>query len=136
MAQDVTQDVFLKAFEAFERYDPDVSSTSWIYTIARNHIINVHAKTKEQVELEEIENHVFASQDGRERFAVDEEERALLEAIQLLSQEDARLVRMKYLEGWAFDELEDVFQKSSGTLRVQAIRALKKIKMLLYKRLG
>jgi len=129
LAQDLTQDVFLKAFEAFERYDPAKSETSWLYTIARNHLINHHAKTRPGVALEEIEGSVWASEDARERFCQRHDEKKLLEAIAALSPEDAQLIRMKYLEGWSFDDLAESFEKKSGTLRVQARRALKKLKL-------
>lgn len=131
LAHDLTQDVFLKAFEAFERYDPAVSKTSWIYTIARNHIINHHAKTRPGVTLEDIEGSMIASEDVRERFADRLEHQKLLDAVGKLPPVDAELIRMKYLEGWAFDELADIFGKKSGALRVQAGRALKQVKKFL-----
>lgn len=131
LAQDLTQDVFLKAFQAFDRYDPAVSQSSWIYTIARNHVINHHAKTKPGVDLEEIEGSIFASVDLRETYAMNHEEKQLLEAMEKLPKEDAQLLRMKYLEGWPFDELTEVFGKNSGALRVQARRAIKKVRALL-----
>lgn len=131
LAQDLTQDVFLKAFEAFDRYDPAISETSWLYTIARNHVINYHAKLRPGVTLEEIEGIVWVSEDGRERFSRRHDEKKLLEAIGRLPAEDAQLIRMKYLEGWPFEDLAEFFQKKSGTLRVQAMRALKKLKLYL-----
>ncbi len=131
LAQDLTQDVFLKAFEAFDRYDPTVSEVSWLYTIARNHLINTHAKTRPGVDLEEVEGTKWVSQDFRQVFASRHDEQKLLAAINQLSAEEAKLVRMKYLEGWTFDDLEEVFDKKSGALRVQATRALKKLKALL-----
>lgn len=131
LAQDLTQDVFLKAFEAFDRYDPAVSQVSWIYTIARNHIINQHAKTRPNVTLEDVEGTMMAAEDARERFADRHDHQKLLAALGTLPPEDARLVRMKYLEGWSFDDLAEIFEKKSGALRVQAGRALKKLKQSL-----
>lgn len=128
LAQDLTQDVFLKAFEAFDRYDPTLSQVSWLYTIARNHLINDHAKRRPGVDLEEIEGTLWASEDGRKVFAQQHDEQKLLEALNKIPSEDAKLIQMKYLEGWSFDDLEEVFHKKSGALRVQAIRALKKVK--------
>jgi RNA polymerase sigma-70 factor (ECF subfamily) len=127
VAQDLTQDVFLKAFQAFDRYDPAISQSSWIYTIARNHVINHHAKTKPGVDLEEVEGSLSASVDMRETFAMNYEEKQLCEAMGKLPKEDADLVRMKYLEGWQFDELAEIIGKNSGALRVQARRAIKKL---------
>lgn len=131
LAEDLTQDVFLKAFEAFDRYDPALSQVSWLYTIARNHLINEYAKRKPGVDLEEVEGTLSVSQDVRPLYAAHHDTEKLLDAIKRLPKDDGELVRMKYLEGWSFDDLEAIFQKQSGTLRVQAMRALKKLKLLL-----
>ncbi|MDO8617771.1 MAG: sigma-70 family RNA polymerase sigma factor [Candidatus Uhrbacteria bacterium] len=128
LAQDLTQEIFLKAFEAFERYDPAISETSWLYTIARNHIINYHAKQHPGVTLEEIEDSSWVSVDTREAMATKQEMQSVWEALKRIPKEDADLVRMKYLEGWSFEDLVKHFEKSSGALRVQAGRALKKLK--------
>ncbi len=131
LARDLTQDVFLKAFEAFERYDPNKSQSAWIYTIARNHIINTYAKTRPGVTLEEIEGSIAASYDPRGTYLLRQDELVLHTALAALAPEDATLVRMKYLEGWSFDDLSAALEKSSGALRVQAGRALKKMQSLL-----
>lgn len=128
LAQDLTQDIFMKAFEAFDRYDPTVSQVSWIYTIARNHVINNFAKTHPGVSLEEVEGTMVASMDAREQFATRHDEEMLLRAIGELSPDEGDLVRKKYLEGWSFEDLEQILGKTSGALRVQASRALKKLK--------
>lgn len=131
VAQDLTQEIFLKAFQAFDRYDPSKSRSAWIYTIARNHLINYQAKERPETGSEEVDDSLLASEDGRERCTRNLEERRLLEAITALEEEDARLLRMKYLEGWGFDELADIFGKTSGALRVQAGRLLKQLRQIL-----
>lgn len=128
IAEDLTQDIFLKAYEAFERYDPTISKTSWIFTIARNTVINFYAKERPGVMLEEIEDSAWVAIDARERYATNHEEARLLEAFHTLEKDEAQLLRMKYLEGWSFEELADVFGKQAGTLRVQAMRALRKLR--------
>jgi len=127
-AEDLVQDIFMKAFEAFDRYDPAISQSAWIYTIARNHLINELAKRKPGVPIEEVEDSIFFSVDARERLATKDDERRLLEGIASLDKDDAQLLRMKYLEGWRYEDLSDMFEKTPGTLRVQANRALNKLK--------
>ncbi len=131
VAEDLVQDIFLKAFEAYDRFDPAKGKSAWIYTIARNHVINSMAKQRPAVDLEEIEGMAIVSTDGRERMAIADDERRLLEAIDALGEEEAQLVRMKYLEGWSFDELGEIMEKTPGALRVQASRAMKKLKKTL-----
>jgi RNA polymerase sigma-70 factor (ECF subfamily) len=133
MAEDLVQDIFLKAYEAFDRYDPERGASAWIFTIARNHVINSMAKDRPGVDLDEVLDSVTLSEDGRERMAVREEERQLLDAIDALPPDDATLVRMKYLEGWNFDDLSQVLGKTSGTLRVQASRSIRRLKTLMKK---
>jgi len=128
LAEDLVQDIFMKAFEAYDRYDPAISQSAWIYTISRNHLINEMAKRKPGVPIEEVEDSIFVSVDARERLAAKDEERRLLEGIGTLEKEDAKLIRMKYLEGWRYEELAEIFEKPPGTLRVQANRAIKKLR--------
>lgn len=131
LAEDLTQDVFLKALQAFERYDPKISQTSWILTIARNHLINQLEKIKLCVNLEDVENVLPDCADALERMASRADEKRLVEAIKALPQEDAVLVQLKYLEGWQYDEMATFLGKTAGTLRVQAHRALKSLRKTL-----
>jgi RNA polymerase sigma-70 factor (ECF subfamily) len=133
-AQDLTQDVFLKAFEAFDRYDEKISASSWIFTIARNHLINQMAKLRPGVDLEEIENTVWDTDNWTARAELRHDEMRLLEAIKLLPKEDAELLRRKHLEGWSYDDLALEAGKSPGALRVQSHRAVKQLKKIMKQR--
>lgn len=131
VAEDLTQDVFLKALNAFDRYDPSVSESSWIYTIARNHLINHVQKQHPGVELETIENTDWDKVDWAEQLSASHDEKRLLAAIAKLPEEDAEIVRLKYLEGWPYEDIAEKTGKTAGALRVQAHRALKELKKTL-----
>lgn len=131
VAEDLTQDVFLKALAAFESYDPAISETSWIITIARNHLINYLEKQKPNVNLEEIQETALDRVDMFDKISINHDEKRLLEAIKELPDDDALIVRMKYLEGWPYDEIAKKVGKNTGALRVQAHRALKNLKKIL-----
>jgi RNA polymerase sigma-70 factor (ECF subfamily) len=131
LAEDLTQDVFLKALKAFESFDPNISQTSWILTIARNHLINQLEKIRPQVCLEDVENVLPDSLDLMESISLRNDEKRLMQAINTLDHDDAELVRLKYLEGWQYEEIAEITGKTSGTLRVQAHRALKSLKKVL-----
>lgn len=131
MAEDLVQDIFLKAYEAYDRYDPDKSLSAWIFTIARNTVINHYAKRKADVTLEEIESAPIVSADARQEVMMKDDERRLAEALNKLDPEEARLIRMKHLEGWPYEDLAEVFEKTPATLRVQASRAMKKLRSLI-----
>lgn len=131
IAEDLTQDVFVKALVAFEAYDPTVSQTAWIFTIARHHLLNYLEKTRPGIDLEEVENILTDGGSWEQTVELREAERRLLEAIHKLPSEDAQIIRLKYLEGWSYEEMAKILQKSSGSLRVQAHRILKVLQKML-----
>jgi RNA polymerase sigma-70 factor (ECF subfamily) len=130
-AEDLTHDIFVKALEAFDRYDPNISGSAWIYTIARNHIINQAAKNRPQTDLESVENSLWDSQDWESVMELQHDEGRLMQAMRQLPHDEANLIRMKYLEGWRYDEIAECLGRSSGALRVQSCRVLKKLKGIL-----
>ena len=133
-AQDLTQDVFIKALEAFDRYDEKISASAWIFTIARNHLINHFNRKRPGVPLEDIENTLWDQDDWVARAELKHDERRLLEAMKKLPKDDAELIWYKHLEGWQYDELAEKLGKSSGALRVRAHRALGALRKILKQR--
>ena len=131
VAEDLVQEVFVKAFEAYDRYDPSVSEFAWIYTIARNHLATHFGRQREMVDVEDVADDIRFSKDAREHMAQSFDERTLLEALETLPPDQADLIQKKYLEGWSFDDLAIHFKKSSGSLRVQCVRIMRKLAKLL-----
>jgi len=130
-SEDFTQDIFLKAYSAFESFDPAVSKSSWIYTIARNHLINQAQKDRPGTSLEEIEDTLWDREAWDEKMASKHDHQRMLASLSALPEEDRKIVRLKYLEGWSYDEIAEIMSKSAGALRVQAHRSLKALKAIL-----
>jgi RNA polymerase sigma-70 factor (ECF subfamily) len=105
-------------------------------TIARNHLINQLEKIRPQVNLDDVENVLPDPLCLIRQAAIRQDECRLLEAIAALSKDDAELVRLKYLEGWTYQEIAEITGKTSGTLRVQAYRALRMLKAALKQNIG
>lgn len=131
VAEDLTQDVFLKALKAFESYDPKVSESSWLYTIARNHLINYVQKERPGASLEEIENTVWDREQWDDKLASNYDQGRLLKAIEKLPFDDRKIVQLKYIEGWSYEEIAPIIGKNAVALRVQSFRALKTLKKIL-----
>ena len=131
VAEDLTQDIFLKAFAAFGTFDPEISESSWLFTIARNHIINHIQKQRPGTSLDEIENTVWDREPWDERMAARHDHGRMLDALHQLPEDDRELVRMRHLEGWSYDELAETTGKNTGALRVQVHRALKELRRIL-----
>ena len=48
LTADLTQDTFIRAFRALDRYRPDFKFSSWIFKIANNHTCNYLKRRREQ----------------------------------------------------------------------------------------
>ena len=125
-SEDLTADVFVKAFKALDGFDPEKASVStWIYTIARNLYIDFLRKKRDITELpEELE-----AEDNIEGKIVSEEQLSMLtEALKVLPQEQREIIILHYysnkplteitfLTGLSYSAVKTRHQKALETLR-------------------
>lgn len=131
VAEDLTSEIFIKAFNAFDRYDETRSQSSWIFTIARNHLANYYRSAGREVTDENFESLPVAADDLEERVAAGEEEAVLLRAIGQLRPKDAVLIRMKYLDGLSYEEMAANLSRERGALKVATFRAMQELKKVM-----
>lgn len=127
LAEDLVSEIFLKAFNAFHSYDPSVSRSAWIYRIAHNHLANYFRDRKQEVDLDGIVLTAVGER-GEETMLRQEAARTVATALQQLDKDDRRLVTMKYLEGYGYEDMAAIVGKSAGTLKVATHRAVKRLK--------
>ncbi len=127
VAQDLVSEIFMKALNHFEKYDPEVSKSAWLYTIARNHLANHFRDRREEVDLDEV---VFAipSENGLETMEKREAEITVEKALDTLMPEDRQLVTMKHLEGYSYQEMSEILGRSADALKVATHRAVQKMR--------
>lgn len=129
VTEDLVSEIFLKAFNAFDSYDPSVSRSAWIYRIAHNHLANYYRDKKETVDLEDIAPFAVGER-GQETMERRETHLYVEKALDQLPPEDRRLVTMKYLEGYSYQDMAPILEKSADSLKVATFRAMKKLKMI------
>jgi RNA polymerase sigma-70 factor (ECF subfamily) len=127
-AEDLTEQVFLKAWEALPRYQNQGSPlTSWLYKIAHNTVIDYYRFNKntpvsvEQIITEEINpDEKSTLQEVIER----EEAEVLVEAILRLAEEQQQVIILRFIEGLNHREVAEVLGKNEGACRMIQYRAL------------
>ena len=130
VAEDLTSEIFLKALSAFAHYDPAISQTSWIMTIARNHLINHWRDKKGTVDVDEVA-FLIEGEDGRNTQSANDDIRTVNAALAQLPVKDRRLIEMKHVLGYRYKEIADELKKSAGAVRIETHRAMKKLKKIL-----
>jgi RNA polymerase sigma-70 factor (ECF subfamily) len=127
ITQDLVSEIFIKALKAFDRYDEKVSKSSWIYTIAHNHLANYYRDRKVASDIDDIA-FCLEGENGKEEMEKKESTYLLRQALDELEEEERRLVTMKYLEGYSYKEMARRLERSSDALKVATFRAMKKLK--------
>jgi RNA polymerase sigma-70 factor (ECF subfamily) len=123
--EDLTEQVFLKAWEAIDRYEArGVPFVAWLYRLAHNLVIDHYRARRVTVPLEEVGeaeepgvNVVDAVEDR-----LDAEE--IRVALRKLSPEHQQLIALRFVEGLSHAQVAQITGKSEGATRVVQYRAL------------
>jgi RNA polymerase sigma-70 factor, ECF subfamily len=131
-AEDLASQVFLKAWENLGRYKPSGAPfLAWLYTIARNAVIDHYRTRKETVALDEA---LGLSSDGPAPEVQAElhfEAESLREAMQTLTQDQQQVLILKFISGMTTDEIAHQLGKRSGAVRALQMRALQALSRLM-----
>jgi RNA polymerase sigma-70 factor, ECF subfamily len=120
VADDVTQQIFLKLFTAIRQFRGDSEFTTWLYRLVVNACIDERRKRKRWLPWGETE--IVAMKDPAERkpqekqFARLEVAEAVQAAIAELKPKFRLPILLKYIEGLSYEEIAGVMGCSKGTV--------------------
>jgi RNA polymerase sigma-70 factor (ECF subfamily) len=132
LAEDLTSEVYLKALERHESYDPGGSFSSWIFTIARNHLIDRYRTQKETVAIDLLAN-VLPSPLRDLAGEIDDRGRveSILQGLDRLPDHQREILVLKFVNELDNTEIGRVLEKNPGAVRVALHRALRALKSVL-----
>ena len=131
-AEDLTELVFLKAWEALEHYRArDVPFGAWLYRIAHNVVIDRHRTHKATLPLESDLVLHDAAGNPEDRLDWLETIESLAEALSQLSPAQRQVLALRFVGGLSHAETALVLDKSEEAVRVLQHRALYALRELL-----
>lgn len=136
-AEEIVQEVFVKAWKNIKDFDHRVQFSTWVYRIARNHTISWFRKktSRGQHNKVELDEQLFNIAD--ESFDITEEidrsKRAEIvhTVLTKLPRKYKDILVLRYLEEKSYDEISDILKKPSGTVATLINRAKKAFKKIL-----
>lgn len=134
-AEDLANGVFEKALGAIDRYQPKPAQFStWLYTIAKNCIIDHYRKRRLPVDVE-AEAEVIActdvSSDPVACVLSDERKRTLREALLVLTPDQREVVECRFFFELSILETASAMGKTEGAVKALQFRALDGLHRLL-----
>jgi RNA polymerase sigma-70 factor (ECF subfamily) len=128
LAEDLTSEIFIKAFKNFESFDEEQHFQAWIFTIARNHLINHYRASKKTVPLEEVENILRTKPN---ELGQKMEVERIIKIINEMDDNDREHLLLRYSDDLSNNEIANLLEKDEGAVRTQISRSLVKLRGIL-----
>ena len=127
-ANDVLQNVFLKAWSKLDTFHQESKISTWLYRIALNESLDFMRRKKTQmVSMDNEETTVGSRLLADEYFSGTEVEALLQEAIAQLPDVQRTVFNMRYFDDMKYSEISEILQTSEGSLKASYHFAVKKI---------
>jgi RNA polymerase sigma-70 factor (ECF subfamily) len=125
-AMDLSQDVFLKAYQGLRKLEDPDRFSPWLYRIAHNEAYSLLRKPKrEDAELQEPPG---AGQTHARRMLPLETSLAVQRALSRLQADQREAVVLKVYEGLKFEEIAEVLDTPVSTIKSRVYTALELLK--------
>jgi RNA polymerase sigma-70 factor (ECF subfamily) len=137
-ADDLAQEVFLKAYLALPRFHGKSEFGTWLYRISINHIKDYLRKKgrAKEVSLDDVHEIAFSNKEQTERAEQDREteaRRTLVQRfVQGLPEKYRVIVTLRDIQGLAYEQISQTLHLSPGTVDSRLHRARK----MLHKKLA
>lgn len=134
-AEDLTQDTFIRAFKAYNRFNGEASVKTWLFTIARNITVDYFRAKKQVLSLP---NWIQIKLDGNnptppEIIELGEEVQLLYEAIKKLKKPYQEVLILRKIQEFPVEESAKVLNWSISKVKSTTYRAMKALKHELLK---
>jgi RNA polymerase sigma-70 factor (ECF subfamily) len=125
VTEDLVSQVFLKAWQSLDRYKIGNSPfIAWLYTIARNLVIDHYRSKKDLLPLEEAAGMPSDMQSPDDEAQLQFDLEAMRDALQVLSADQQQVLILKYIAGLPNPDIAKIMNKQEGTIRGLQMRGL------------
>ncbi len=138
-AEEVAQDVFIKAYTALATFKGESKFSTWLYKIAYYRSLDYLKKHKRSINTSSIdadtEYHLTSMEDALDGLEAKERKRTIKTAINELPHDDAVVITLHYFEELSLKEIADIMNIEANTVKVRLFRSRKRLAVLLKNKL-
>lgn len=124
-AMELTQEAFIKAWQALPQWRPEAQFRTWLFRIANNMAIDAlrHRKLVEFVPLEDSFDAPGSQPDPAHQAQLTQEVRQLDASLRKLMPEHRQILLLREVEEMSYDEIGAVLALNEGTVKSRLARA-------------
>jgi RNA polymerase sigma-70 factor (ECF subfamily) len=132
-ARDLSQEAFVKVYQARARFDDERPFYPWLYRVLRNHCLNFLRRGRVEVSLDDANTHreiASPQSTALEELESDERRRIVRAAVARLSEDHREIIVLKNFKDCSYKEISEILEIPIGTVMSrlfyarQALRAL------------
>jgi len=132
-AEEISQDIFVKAYRSLADFRGDSKFSTWLYTIVRTSCITFLRKKKLDTTSIDNERTLTTLENRESSFSanlVEQKSRHAMvnDAIRLLSPDDAQLITLFYKGEQSLEEIGKIMHYDPNTIKVKLHRARHRLK--------
>lgn len=128
-ADDLLQNVFMKAWMSIDSFRGDAKLTTWLYKIAINESMTFLAKERKRLNLslDDDESHLIHQIEADSNIDGDALALKLRKAITTLPEKQRLVFNMRYYDEMKYEDMSEILGTSVGALKASYHLAVKKI---------
>jgi RNA polymerase sigma-70 factor, ECF subfamily len=133
-AEDLTQQVFIKAWQAISRYKKTASPfLAWLIKISHNLVIDFYRSKKPAAYIDFDITATKPETDPASLVEAQFSQQEIRQAINKLHGDQQQVILMRFIEDFSYAEIAAALGKSEGAIRVILHRGLAKLKTIMEK---
>lgn len=131
-AEDVVQETLLRAWRHPEvTADRDRSARAWLFTVARNMIIDERRSPRFLRERDSLDASGVPEPAGRDEVNIALDRLVLAEAMAQLSDQHRAVIRRSYYQGWTTVQIAEDLQIAEGTVKSRLHYGIRMLRLAL-----
>ena len=129
-AQDVTQQVILRAWQAIDRFEGRSAFRTWLYTIAENQCRSFAVKRMRYIQTEHIEKLIDLHLEGTSTSAVERYARvqAVDTALQNLNARAREVLLLRFFHDYSLEEIATTLAISLSAAKMRLYRSIEQFR--------
>jgi RNA polymerase sigma-70 factor (ECF subfamily) len=133
-ARDLSQEAFIKAYQARARFDEARPFYPWLYRILKNHCLNFVTRGRHHVSLDDENEHreiASPAATALENMEENERKRLVRAAIDRLSDDHREIIVLKNFKEHSYKEIADLLGIPIGTVMSRLFYARQALRVLI-----
>lgn len=127
LAEELTQETFMRAFQSIERFDGSCKFSTWLCQIAKHIYYQYLAKHKKEIPKEETGDTVFNEITPERQVVARIELLDVLKKMQKLPEKVREVIYLRIAADLSFREIGEILGKSENWARVNYYRGKEKL---------